>query len=1098
MRRRHTLGGLAPARLLALALVGSAVGVARAEPTEADVEVYEDTSRRFVSRMRELVEDSREWVDLREEEERQRIEDRYSAELGRLESDADRLRAEAIARMEAFLDRHPNSDATAHVMFRLAELYFEEAGERWLDDVARQPEREAAWEADPSLPFPEDPTVDYTESTKLYRLILERYPSYEHTPGTWYMLGYVLYDELARDRDVEGAMEAFRALVEQFPDSDMVPGASMYLGEVLFDANDFDQAIGYYQTVVDAGPEHGLYDRGLYKLAWSYYRSQRPEQATRLFTDLLDASELSLRESGRASDLRPEAVRYLAISFSDIGFASGRSPVKVGSDWFALQAPARAYEQEVMAELAAVLVEQAQYEQAIEAYRHLQSRWPNHPQNPVYQQRVAQLYNSGPLPDPVASSKAQAEFTDLYYEGSEWWEANRSDPDALAAARGYIEESLAAVAVEQHLTARTTGLKRDYLLAAERYRAYLDRFPFAEDYYEIQWYLADVLYSAEAWKEAEREFVDLLRSTGHPYADGARWQLFRSRQAVVEQVHGKVDQVPAGATPVKVEATRAGERKVYALTPEHQVLIAAIDDLKDARLVDPAFAATLDRDRPVLHYIAGQVFLAFGQVEEGRRRLEVVIERFPERIEAAWAAGLIVDSYQDEGDLEGVNRLASQYKAMKLGGASADAAAKVAEFQGLEEDSAFLLAFQLIEQGRTADAAEAFLAFVERFPASPNVPKALLNAANKLDELGQKERAIRLWERYITDYPADPSSPPLYSRVAEAYGDILELATAVRYYEELYRRFPDHGESPDALFNAGFLRIGLEDFQGAAQNFEEYARRYPGRGDVEQVYWRAGEQWERVGARRAAQFYEDYLRRADRTPDHTIQALHWLAVYADEAAPTKADAAWGRLDQTFAELSSTSKLSAESRNLAAQAAVRTLQGQYDAFMNFKYTKDEKKDAVLLTETKPAEVVAIDQAASRVVTTYQDFDAASAALYLTGAAHWGYVEMLIKAPPPPKFTEEMVLIYEERLRELADPVQAKAISRLETNLARSAELGLSSPWIGRSIALLNTIDPSKYPAEKPEVRGQLTYSPGLRLAPLPIPAPPSGVDPGGAP
>lgn len=145
------------------------------------------------------------------------------------ESQLDRLRrgferqiaaereAEAQARRHAiqvftrFLELYPDEpDHTPDVMFRLAELYYDEAAyakleaDEQLDRLRAQ--REAAGQDTSDLVAP---PVDYRCSILLYRHILHRFPSYRLRDATHYLLGWVL-KEMGQE---EESITAYRGLV---------------------------------------------------------------------------------------------------------------------------------------------------------------------------------------------------------------------------------------------------------------------------------------------------------------------------------------------------------------------------------------------------------------------------------------------------------------------------------------------------------------------------------------------------------------------------------------------------------------------------------------------------------------------------------------------------------------------------------------------------------------------------------------------------------------------------------------------------------------------------------------------------------------------
>ena len=140
------------------------------------------------------------------------------------------------------------------------------------------------------------------------------------------------------------------------------------------------------------------------------------------------------------------------------------------------------------------------------------------------------LHRSLDVPDAIASQNAITRLNELFNRDSAWAHANRNNPDALAVADGYIEQSLAQVAIDLHTAANETGDPAQYSRAADLYSQYLNKFPFAKDYYEIQWYLSDTLFKSGRLREAGAEYVQLLKGKDHAYRDGAMWNLMLVRR----------------------------------------------------------------------------------------------------------------------------------------------------------------------------------------------------------------------------------------------------------------------------------------------------------------------------------------------------------------------------------------------------------------------------------------------------------------------------------------------------------------------------------------------------------------------------------------
>ena len=759
----------------------------------------------------------------------------------------------------------------------------------------------------------------------------------------------------------------------------------MALGEHFFDNHQIDRAITHYGKVVDLhAPEGQHYEKGLYKLAWSHYKLSSYDTALDLLAKLLDWSEENFLRTGKRSAMAPEAVEYTAISLSDISDATGLEPVGIAKSCYS-RIGERAYEPDVYERLADVLMQQTRYRDAIAVYDTMIKRWPDEPKNPTYLWTIAKLYRSLDVPDAIASQNAITQLNELFNRDSAWAHANRNNPDALAVADGYIEQSLAQVAIDLHMAADQTGAPDQYSRAADLYSQYLkSRSPRTTTRFS-----GSVGHPLQERSPpgGRAEYVQLLKGKDHAYRDGAMWNLMVRRQVLVD-AHGTVEALPTNAVEIERRPGANGqERSIYALSDEHKDFIASADMLMETEFADADYSESLDEARPALSYIPGQILYYHGYLEEARERLHKVIERYPGKDEAAFAASLIVDSWQEEGDLAKVRMWAGKFSRMSLG-ASEAAQAKNLNFTNLEEGAAFKMAAQYIEDGKREEAAEAFLAFMTDFPRSVHIKKAHYNAANNFEIIGAVERANGLFRDYIDRietgvYEADDQAWPIYERIAHNYASSLELQDAVRYFEMLTsaqpRRQP-YENAPAALYNAGFLRIGLGDHRGAALNLEKYAEENRQQLDAEAAMWSAADQWKLVGESEAKSFYERYLQEwGGSNPDHAIAAYYELATYAEQAGDPRADQAWARVLDTYNEFAPSGQLGPLGVHYAAAAAYRPVQASFEAFKQYEFTDDDNKNATLINEIKSQTCTRLrpSRASSRA---FPDFDYSSAALH----------------------------------------------------------------------------------------------------------------------
>ena len=1057
----------------------AAVAESASKERQLQLGAFKDTVERFVDRMEEFNDEARQIIARREAEERQALSDGYRGPLEALRAEEVALRDTAIGRLEDFLVRYPASGHTPHAMFLLGDLYYEESEEAFSE---ASDAFEAAFSEDMDFSqAPEAPQRDHGRAVRLFQGIVDKYPAYTNADGALYMLGFIQKRDETMQANDDAGRDAYLALVDGYSDSEFAAAAHMALGEHFFDNHRIGLAIDHYSKVVELhAPDGQHYEKGLYKLAWSHYKLSSYDTCLDLLAKLLDWSEENFQRSGKRSAMAPEAIEYMAISFSDVSDNTGASPLSVARAFYS-RTGERAHEGKIYERLADVLMQQARYTDAIAVYEELITRWPNEPKNPTFLWTVAKLYRSLDVPDVEAAQNTITRLNDVFNRDSAWANANRNNPDALAVADGYIEESLAQVAIDLHEAAGKTGDLSKYARASELYSQYLNKFPFAQDYYEIQWYLADTLRKSSRLKEAEAEYIQLLKGKDHPYRDGALWDLWQVRRMLVKNIYGAVGtRPPTAVVEERVDLSNGSDRSVYTLSDEHQALIASSDMLVDAEFQDEALAEALDKFRSAMAYIPGQILYHHGHLEEARVRLHTVIERWPNEDNAAYAASLIVDSWQDEGDLAKVRMWAGKFSRMRLG-ASEEAMAKNLNFGNLEEGAAFKMAAQYIEDGERLLAAEAFLAFMGDFPRSKHIKKAHYNAANNFEILGQVERANGLFRDYIDRteqgiYPADDQAWPIYERIAYNYASALDLTEAVRYFELLYQRSAEaekpYENAPAALYNAGFLRIGLGDHRGAAANLERYAEENREQLDAEAAMWSAADQWKLVSDSESTRFYERYLRNwGGVSPDHAIAAHYELALLAEALGDPRADEKWADVLATYNEYTASGKLGPLGVHYAAAAAFRPVQASFTAFTQYAFTDNDDGNAALINEIKKPALYALEQQCNGLIKAYPDFDYSSAALYTLGAAYLTFAKMLFEVPEPSGLDDEMLDMYFEALDELRIPVEDKGKVRLQMVLAKASKEKRWGEWTTKTLNFLASSFPSEFSRESAEIRGR---------------------------
>jgi len=542
---------------------------------EEEVDRFTETGEAFRSTVTSLV--RREYLQQRRERDRW-----YGEQLETEERAFNEARESSIRVFEDFIRRYPNhTKYTPDAMFRLGELYFERSAvdfQKLYDDA--QSARDAGdLTAEDNLPT----SPDFTPTVTLYKTLARRFPAYERSDGVYYLIGYTL-NEMGRP---EEALAAWLALVCSnkydydpdwrpppadassaaqakypaltldgrplgapvrgtfvnpyasckaiTPQARFVSETWFRIGEYHFDdfggTNALDLSIAAYGQILE-NPQDRNYNLALYKVAWAYYRASRYPDAIRHFGKLVQWSDDTRSETGKAgSELRPEAIEYLGIAFAYDDWNENQVPDPIEGKPSGIERiqdaslipQQRPWTPEVYFQLGQVYFDEAKYPEAIAAWRLAIRKWPNHHRTPEVLNDIAvahQMHNE--FENAIV---ARSELTQ-YVQGSPWWNANMDRPAEQRNAEQLAENALIVTAIHHHQLAqrlrqqcveeRNVRLCRDstleYELAATAYRGYLERYPNNPQGYELHYNLADALYWSKSYEQAATEYAEVRDS----------------------------------------------------------------------------------------------------------------------------------------------------------------------------------------------------------------------------------------------------------------------------------------------------------------------------------------------------------------------------------------------------------------------------------------------------------------------------------------------------------------------------------------------------------------------------------------------------------
>ncbi|MBK8215846.1 MAG: tetratricopeptide repeat protein [Myxococcales bacterium] len=287
-----------------------------------------------------------------------------------------------------------------------------------------------------------------------------------------------------------------------------------------------------------------LFGVSLYKYAWTLFKQQRYEAATKEFVKLLNYTDEQQKLTGdTGADFRGEAYTYIAGSLTNVDFAGPEAddPYIQRPDIIDTEPRPEIAEKklhvavdrvkdanlipqdkpwtiEIYRALAGEFRSLNQFNNAIEVYQAMLQKWPMDPTAPDVQNALAETYDQlalskkqGTPEHEAASQKALEARTALanYVGNKPWVDANKDNPAAIQNAERLVRGGLRQAAAQHTnngkaalVAAQETGdagrqldlLTRahgEYKLAAIGWDGYLKQDENAPDAYESRYWLAD-------------------------------------------------------------------------------------------------------------------------------------------------------------------------------------------------------------------------------------------------------------------------------------------------------------------------------------------------------------------------------------------------------------------------------------------------------------------------------------------------------------------------------------------------------------------------------------------------------------------------------
>lgn len=673
----------------------------------------------------------------------------------------------------------------------------------------------------------------FTAAVAAYQDLLRQYPDHARADEVYY--------QIARAWDNAGdearSLAALTHLVTRYPDSPLLTEGHFRRGEILFVRRDYAAAHAAYAAVLAAQDGSVFQEQARYKRGWSFYIQGRTDEALTDFMAVLQRSLVSGSEF--RTHLAPESLPRTQRELVDdtlrvIGLSFARQGGAAAVDaWFARHGSAL-FEPLVYSELAEHYLAERQYEPAARALEAFVARHPLHEQAPLFQIRVAEIYDRAG--EESRADVARNEFIAGYGRESAYWKQRDLARMPLVSQR--LREEFMTQAQRSHAEAQRSGLQADYLAAARWYRDYLAFFPDDSRAPELAFLLGELLFESGRYAEAIEPYEQsAYRYSPHPRAADAGYAALVSYQRLLEQTpEGDARQILlarsidagvrfTGQFPrhpeVATVMTRAAQH-LFAAGQHARALTMAVRITGGGTQAAPELRRTawivagdvqFERADYALAETSYMSALAIAEDTELRERLAAAIYRQGEVARNQGDRGAAREHFLRAAATAPRTGIAetAEYDAVAITLALRDWPAAIRQlerFRSAWPESRFQtavtreLALAYVETGSHAQAAEEFGRMATLAEDEAEARAALWRAAELYDQAGDMTRASLTWQRYIVLYP-EPVDRAIEARlrIAEAFQTTGDADARRRWLGEIVSAFEGDGGNAGSDFS---------------------------------------------------------------------------------------------------------------------------------------------------------------------------------------------------------------------------------------------------------------------------------------------------------
>lgn len=900
-----------------------------------------------------------------------KIQEYFKKQTDSLLQEKDALRQRGIRDMGSFVKLHAKSPILDKIIIRLAELYYEQAihdyevaNDTYTQQLSRYENKEIAQ-------APEEPVKDYSRALSLYQRIIDEFPESTLVDDAIYSKGFLLED-LGKQA---AAFEAYQTMIDAYPESHYVSDALMRMAEYYFNppVNQIEKAIGLYKKILNY-KDSSRYDAALYRLGWAYYRLSDFPSAISYFTilaDDLDRAKLTDPQNKyHFPAVRDEALEYIGISFLDYG-----GPTRA-ADYFS-KIGGRDYGLQVLKKIGDVYMDvKEEYDKAINAYQLLLSMYPNSPEAPKINAKLAEAYRN--IEDERMAYVRREELYKKYKTGSEWWEKNQDEEsrnDALVLAEKALRDNINLLL----LRGKDSNDTNLYFQAINDSRDYLATFPENENTPLIHWNMALTL--DEKLGMHDEAFDEYIKISNRYWNSRFQKPAAENAIAIADEAvrHDSLTSAP-GVMPLNIGEIKAGlgsrdslrkalELQEKSLTPEETRLASALDNYIKLFPDEPETAKILAK--------GGALYYERNRFKESVKYFKTLVKHFPDSPEVDYARYITLESYFGKADYRSAEIVAKTLR---------DISPEYAEKANRRlAESIFLQAKNLADSLEYLKAAEEYRRMVAESPDVEFADLALYNSALEYENAKEYRRAVESYTQLLNGYPQSEHFMNALNNLAFDYRELDDYMNAAINYEKLAKLEPDSAKAQAALYNASVSYVQIEEWERAIRVNNTYVERFPTAEDADNLLFNNANYYLKLNdISNANEIYAEFANKFPNSP-RVVEAYYRRGEYF--RANNLYDEAKAEFEKAVLRNDELKKLGSDTNDFyAAEALFLATQLKYNEFdaIEFKLppaamaeNKTKKKKLLLdivdsYTKVAGYGTVRLYEASYKIGLAYEEF------------------------------------------------------------------------------------------------------------------------------